>query len=104
MSCTTSCSSCTGATVSASILAASLSACVAAFIVYLVRHRMEAKGKANIRSPGHNVPTVTATISAADYEDVKHDNTGQKFSAIDTKRNIAYGQAQIISTTVYRDQ
>ena len=77
---------------------------MAVFIIYLVRHRIEVKGKANIRSPGRNVLTVTATIPDEDYEDVKHDNTGQKFSAIDTKKNIAYGQAQIVSTTVSQDQ
>ena len=69
------------------------------FTIHLARDRRGIlKGKTNIRSPGH---TTTATTSAADYEDVKHDNTRQTMSTIDTKKNVAYGQlqAQIVSNT-----
>ena len=36
----------------------------------------------------------------SDYEDVRRDRTGWPNSAIDTKKNIAYGQAQTVLTTL----
>ena len=95
------CSSCTGAIASASLLAVVLSVCVAVFttvIIYLIRDKVDIKGKINIRSWRNHGCTVTAKTS--NYEDVRHDTGGRPKSAIDTRKNIAYGEAHTTSTTV----
>ena len=99
------CLGCTGAIVSASLLAVALSLCVAVLttvILYLVRDKIDIKGKITLnikswKSPGR---TATATARASDYEDVRRDTEGRQRSVIDTKTNIAYGQPHTVSTTV----
>ena len=95
------CSSCTGAIVSASLLAVALSLCVAVFttvLIYLVRDKIDIKRKINIRS--WRSPGRTVIARTSNYEDVRRDTAGQPKSTIDTKKNIAYGQAHTVSNTV----
>ena len=83
-----------------------MSICVAVFttaLIYLVRDKIDIKGKINNiirrqKSPEPAGCTIPARTSG--YEDVRRDSTGQTKSAIDTKRNIAYGQALTVSTSV----
>lgn len=95
------CSGCTGAIVSASVLAVALSICVAVFttvIIYIVRDKIEIKGRITLRS--WRCHTANATARRPDYEDVKRDNTEQPRSAIDTRKNIAYGEGfTVLNTT-----
>ena len=68
--------------------------------MYIVRDKIEIKGKIKIKNWRFHTTNVTAR--PPDYEDVKHDNTGRPKSAIDTRKNIAYGQGfTVLSTTSY---
>ena len=67
-------------------------------LIYLVRDKIDIKGKINMRSWRSSGCTITARTS--NYEDVRRDTAGQLKSAIDTKMNIAYGQAHTVSNTV----
>jgi hypothetical protein len=81
-----------------------LSICVAIFtsvIVYLLRDKIpNIKEKVNIRPGKSSDHTITTRTS--DYEDVRRDRTGRPNSTIDTKKNVAYGQALTVSTTVFQ--
>ena len=63
-------------------------------MIYLLKDKIKIKGRINIK----NRKGCTARTSG--YEDVKRDNTGQPKSAIDTKKNVAYGQGITLSTVV----
>ena len=83
--------------VSASLLAVIMSVCVAAFttaMTYLLKNKIKIKGRMNIKS---RKGCMTRTSG---YEDVRHDNTGRLKSAIDTKKNVDYGQGITLSTVV----
>lgn len=54
----------------------------------------------NIRSERSRGSDDTTMARISDYEDVRRDRTGWPNSAIDTKKNIAYGQAQTVLTTL----
>jgi transcription initiation factor IIE alpha subunit len=95
------CSRCTGAIVSASLLAIILSICVAVFtsvILYLLRDTIL---NINIRRGRRSDHTITTRTS--NYEDIRHNCTGRPNSTIDTKKNVAYGQALTVSTILSRE-
>ena len=64
-------------------------------LIYLVRDKIDIKGKRSWRNPG-----CTVIARTSNYEDVRHDTAGRPKLAFDTRKNIAYGQAHTASTTV----
>ena len=70
-------------------------------MIYLFKDKIKIKGRINIKSTLRLVNIKSRkghTARTSDYEDVKRDNTGRPKSAIDTKKNAAYGQGITLST------
>ena len=63
-------------------------------MIYLLKDKIKIKGRMNIKSRKGR------TARTSGYEDVKRDNTGRPKSAIDTKKNVAYGKGITLSTVV----
>ena len=65
--------------------------------LYLVRDKINIKGKINIKS--WRISGSSVRVRTSDYEDVRRDDTGRQKSAIDTRKNIAYGEPHTVSTS-----